>query len=134
MKVSLTRTLFFVPSEERNKMLYQTDRGWLDDKTVEKMLEPLTEAGRQRVRDAIASVENHLKNRKDWKGLGRADLVVLTFNDTEMDLADRAVLRWILQESCSFTVHMEYSQKETRNFMGGGEARMTNQLQLVLMW
>lgn len=116
-------------------MLYQTDRGWLDDKTVEKMLEPLTEAGRQRVRDAIASVENNLRNRKDFKGLGRADLVVITFNNSEMNLADRAVLRWILQESCDFTVHMETTvQPSDYEISDGNSVSTTCKLQLVLMW
>jgi hypothetical protein len=115
-------------------MLYQTDRGWVGEKEMEKMLAPLTEAGRQRVRDVIASIEKHLQNRKDWKGLGHADLVVLTFDDTDLDLADRATLSWILQESCNFTVHMELTQHVKRNFFAGGEARTVNKLQLVLMW
>lgn len=113
--------------------LYQSDRGWLDDKTIEKMLVPLTEAGRERVRAALASVEKYFMNRKDLKGLGHADVVVFTFNNTEMDLADRAVLRWILQESCEFTVHMEYSQEKTGNLFDVVAPQMVNRLQLVLM-
>ena len=112
--------------------LYQTDRGWLDDKTIEKMLEPLTELGRLRVYDALASVETHLKNRKERKGLGHADVVVLTFDDTKMDLADRAVLRWILQESCNFTVHTEFTS--TQHSDQWNEVITTSKLQLVLMW
>jgi len=115
-------------------MLYQTDRGWVSDQELEKMVEPLAEPGRQRVRETYASIVKQMQSRTDWKGLGHADLMVLTFNDTDLDLADRATLRWILQESCEFTVHMEYSQKEVRNFMLGGEVRVVNKLQLVLMW
>lgn len=109
-------------------MLYQSDRGWLGDAVVEKMLAPLTEAGRERVRNVYHDVIRFLQERKDWKGLGHADVVTLTFNSTQLNLTDRGVLYWILKKSGDFTVHMEVTPQVD------GFGSPTCKIDLVLMW
>lgn len=116
-------------------MLYQTDRWPLDDKTVEKMLEPLPEACRDAVRAARLSIIQGLQTRNDYKGLGQAEMYIATFDDTPIGLAGRAILRWLL-ESDGFQTHMEVSQSSTQELLytGGDGKSYVTKLQVVLLW